>query len=82
MSDSRYRTAGTTKTTQNRIEPRCGSMKFQTGIRTASELHRTAVLFGTGTTETAGIVKTAGTTIEKKLESPMVTVFKPETSRS
>ena len=32
-------------------------MQFQTGIGTASELHRTAVLFGTGT---AGIAKTAG----------------------
>ena len=35
-------------------------MRFQTGIRTGSELHRTAVLFRIGTAGTTGIAKTAG----------------------
>ena len=35
-------------------------MRFQTGIGTASEPHRTAVLFGFGTAGTAGIAKKAG----------------------
>ena len=35
-------------------------MQFQTGIGTASEPHRTLVLFGTGNAGTAGITKKAG----------------------
>ena len=53
-------------------------MQFQTGIGTASELHRTTVLFGTGTAGTAGTTKTAGigttgidgTAIEKSWNRP------------
>ena len=41
-------------------KPHRGSMRFQTGIGTASEPHRTAVPLGIGTAGTAGIAKIAG----------------------
>ena len=45
---------------KNHIKLHCDSMQFQTGIRTASELHRCVVLFGIRTAGTAGIAVTAG----------------------
>ena len=43
----------TEKTANNCTNRKCGSMRFQTGIRTSSEPQRTALLLGIGTAGTA-----------------------------
>ena len=47
-------------------------MWFQTGIGTASELHRTAVLLGTGTTGTEKMLESELQKLQKLLEPELL----------